>query len=76
MAKPLLRERLNYFGNSLVESQGYSILTECMKVLFYRDGRAFPKFQFAVVNNKGIEIKDPVECYGTWDVAKYVLGYD
>ena len=78
LIKPLLRKSLECTDDNTIidEGKGYKILSECMRVLFYRDGRAYPKYISAKISNDGIRINEPVEEIGNWSIADYVCGYD
>jgi len=59
------------------KEQGLKIIRECMKVLFYRDTRAFDKFTIAIVSkDKGVEIFENEKVEGmSWAFAEKVMGY-
>ena len=77
LVKPLLRKALESApDNKIDEKEGHKILSDCMKVLFYRDGRAYPRYISAKISFDGIRFSEAVEEIGNWSIAKYVRGYD
>lgn len=78
LVKPLLRKTLPNVENerTLTSENGRKLLSECMKVLFYRDCRAYPKYHLAAVSKEGIIIEDVLSNFGNWTIAEYVHGYD
>uniref|UniRef100_A0A1B6CU75 Proteasome subunit beta n=1 Tax=Clastoptera arizonana TaxID=38151 RepID=A0A1B6CU75_9HEMI len=45
------------------------VLIKCMEVLYYRDARAFEKFQVATITEDKVEISDVHKIEGDWNVA-------
>ena len=77
LIKPLLRKAIERTDTITIdEKEGHKILSECMKVLFYRDGRAYPRYISAKISNDGVRFSEPVEEIGSWSIAEYVCGYD
>jgi len=65
-------------GESLTELEARKLLIESMKVLYYRDARAFHKFQIGVAYTDGREaqIEGPLEIESDWSVANMIQGYE
>ncbi|GFR20298.1 proteasome subunit beta type-4 [Trichonephila clavata] len=73
LAQPLLRTRVES-NSSLSEEEALTLMKQCIKVLYYRDARSFPKFTVGVVTKEGVKISDPVEIDSDWYVARLVKG--
>ena len=78
LVKPLLRKALpNLESEHMLNLEnGRRLISECMKVLFYRDCRAYPKYQLAIVSKKGTGVENIKDNFGSWNIAEYVHGYD
>jgi len=65
-------------GGSLTELEARKLLIESMKVLYYRDARAFHKYQIGVAYTDGREaqIEGPLEIESDWSVANMIRGYE
>ncbi|XP_046675278.1 proteasome subunit beta type-4-like [Homalodisca vitripennis] len=68
MALPLMREAYEKKPN-MSQQEAYQLLVKCMEVLYYRDGRAFNKYQIATITSSGIEITEPLSIVGNWNLA-------
>jgi len=53
----------------LTREAAKNLLEECMKVMFYRDARAFDRIQLATITAQGVEISEPYELKTNWDVG-------
>jgi len=72
LALPLLREK---YRPDLNEGEARALLEDCMKVLFYRDGRASACIQLAKcsVADSEVLVSDPYELTDlSWDVPDFV----
>ncbi|KAF0300457.1 Proteasome subunit beta type-4 [Amphibalanus amphitrite] len=70
LATPLLREKMD--GQPpLSEAAARELLIRCMTVCYYRDCRAFSKFQIATLKAGSIKIEDDLEVKGDWEVAHF-----
>jgi 20S proteasome subunit beta 7 len=58
------------------QDQAVAAVKECMKVLFYRDGRSLDKYSLAVVTQDGVEKREDerVEAQ-SWAFAETIKGY-
>lgn len=70
MATPLLREAVDKGG--LDEATAKALVRKCMEVLFYRDARAFQRYQLGVVTSSGVNIEDVTELTPNWSVAHMI----
>ncbi|KAJ2856378.1 Proteasome subunit beta type-7, partial [Coemansia erecta] len=59
----------------ITEEEALSILDDCMRVLYYRDARAFNKLIRGKVTAQGVEISEPYSLETNWDFAESILGY-
>lgn len=75
IAQPLLRDAYEKNQN-MNEAEGKELLEKCLRILYYRDGRSWNKYELAVITGSGIEITGPHKLEGNWEVASYVSGYD
>lgn len=48
------------------------VLKECFKVLHYRHTRANDNIQFAVVDDQGARVEEPVKIESTWNHKAYL----
>lgn len=78
IATPLLREwtEKRRTDQPLTQDQAHSLVHECMRVLFCRDARSFPKYQVAVVTAAGSQIQGPIDLDADWGLADFVRGYE
>ncbi|XP_049882853.1 proteasome subunit beta type-4 [Pectinophora gossypiella] len=70
MATPLLRDSME--KGPLDEEAAKNLVRKCMEVLFYRDARAFQRYQIGVVTATGVEVSAPVELKPDWSVAHMI----
>ncbi|KIJ37597.1 hypothetical protein M422DRAFT_69290 [Sphaerobolus stellatus SS14] len=76
IALPLLREIMDAKGpENISEEEARSMLTESMKVLFYRDARSLNKFQIGKITATGVEISDAISVPTEWAFAEKIRGY-
>lgn len=79
LAIPLLRKKVDTEADSknLSEEDGILLVRECMKVLYYRDGRALDKYSLVVLNKQeGVKFFKNLKCEEmNWSFAKDVKGY-
>ncbi|KAJ2938183.1 hypothetical protein O0L34_g18523 [Tuta absoluta] len=71
MATPLLRNATEGQG-PIDEQTARKIVTKCMEVLYYRDARAFQRYQVGVVTAQGVTVTDSVEIQPDWSVAHMI----
>lgn len=64
----LLREK---WRNDMQEGEARALLEDCMRILFYRDGRASNRIQIAKVSQDSgdVLISDPYELETQWDIG-------
>merc|ERR1712216_626135 len=70
LAIPLIREKWNA---DLEEGEARALLEDCLRVMFYRDCRAYNRVQIAkVTRDGGVLVSDPYEIDTKWDSASFV----
>ncbi|KAK7460581.1 Proteasome subunit beta type-7 [Stygiomarasmius scandens] len=75
IAQPLLRKAIEGYEDVLTEEQAEKIITECLKVLFYRDARSLNKYQIATITDKGVNVSESRSMETTWSFAEGIRGY-
>ncbi|CAM38741.1 putative 20s proteasome beta 7 subunit [Leishmania braziliensis MHOM/BR/75/M2904] len=71
IALPLLRQALEKNPGGLSRAEAMQILTDCLRVLFYRECRAINKFQMADATGDGVHISEPFEVETNWAYEGY-----
>ena len=74
LALPILREALEK-NPDMTEEQAEKVVKDCIRLLYYRDARSFPKFQIATVNADGAKVSDVLEIDSDWSMGHVVKGY-
>jgi len=69
IATPVLRAN---YKEDCTEEEAIAQVKEAMKLMFYRDARAFHKFHIGVVNANGSRIEGPMEIEQDWKLATVV----
>jgi len=77
LAIPMIREAREKKPN-MTREDARKILTESLKVLYYRDCRAHFKYQLADVTPEGVKIEDDLNLKQdtNWNIAHYIRGYE
>jgi len=75
MARPLIRKELETNPN-LSKVDAVKLLIDCMKILFYRDGRAINKFEIALITKDGVVIESDMNAETNWEIAHMIKGYE
>ncbi|PCH34702.1 proteasome endopeptidase complex beta subunit [Wolfiporia cocos MD-104 SS10] len=75
IAIPLLRTAVDNASQLLTEEEARTLLTDCMRVLFYRDARSLDKYQIATVTSAGVSVSDQLKLDTKWDFAEGIRGY-
>ncbi|KAL0809675.1 hypothetical protein ABMA28_011194 [Loxostege sticticalis] len=70
MATPLLREAVDKGG--LDEQGAKALVQKCLEVLYYRDARAFQRYQLGVVTADGVTVEDLAEITPRWELAHMI----
>jgi len=73
IALPIMRSE---WKENLTQPEAENIIEKCLKVLYYRDARAYQKYQVGVVTSAGAEIKGPFEVKPDWTVAHLISGFE
>lgn len=76
IALPLMRDAYEKADGKLTEVEAKELLVNCLRVLFYRDARAFHKYQIATVTKDGATVEGPLVLDSNWEVANMVSGYE
>ena len=76
IAQPLLRKALEDNNNTLTLEQARQVITNCLRVLYYRDARSYNRHEIAVVTKDGVMIEKPSSSNTSWDIAHLVKGYE
>jgi len=75
MAQPLMRDA--YKGNEkMSEDQAIQLIDNCMRVLYYRDARAYNKYEIAIITKDGVKKLEGRKSETAWDSAFKVRGFD
>lgn len=67
--KPIMREFLEKNNNKITEAQARDVLDRCMKLLYFRDGRAYDKYSMAIVTKDGVRMEDQKQLVTNWQIA-------
>jgi len=76
LAVPIMREFLEKNNNKITEAQARDVLDRCMKLLYFRDGRAYDKYSMAIVTKDGVRMEDQKQLQTNWQIATKIAGYD
>ena len=71
MALPLLRKA---WREDLTEAEAKTLLTDAMRVLFYRDTRAGSKITIGKTDASGCTVSEPVALETYWEYPEFVRG--
>ena len=78
LAQPILRRAVpdEETSQKLSREQAVQTVKDCMKVLFYRDARSMNEYSIAVIDEKGVELKEDEKLENqSWDFADKIRGY-
>ena len=76
LAVPIMREFLDKHGGVITEAQARDVLDRCLKLLYYRDGRAYDKYSLAVCTAEGVRVEECKQLETNWAIATQVASYD
>lgn len=80
LALPILREydeKKKADGSGITKDDGIALTKKCMEVLYYRDCRAMPVFNYAIVSNDAkAEVVEKNNVDQNWGLAKLIRGYN
>ncbi|XP_064471992.1 proteasome subunit beta type-4-like [Ornithodoros turicata] len=71
IAQPLMAEAYESKGGHLTKEEAREVLVKCLRILFYRDSRAFNKYQIGTVTSEGVSIEGPFELDTNWESATF-----
>jgi 20S proteasome subunit beta 7 len=69
MAIPILR---NTWKADLTEGEARAALEDCMRVLYYRDGRALNRVVISKVDESGVHVSEPYSLQTQWSHEAFV----
>ena len=69
LAIPILR---NKWRPDMEEAEARELLSECMKVLYYRDARTINKFNIGRITPEGITVDAPISLPTEWSYRRFV----
>ncbi|XP_076045219.1 proteasome subunit beta type-4 [Oratosquilla oratoria] len=77
LSVPMIREARQKVTN-MTKEKAKELIEACLKILYYRDCRAHFKYQLADITSDGVTIEDDLDLKAktSWDIAKYVSGYE
>jgi 20S proteasome subunit beta 7 len=78
LAQPILRKVVpdEEASKALDRATAVKVVQDCMKVLFYRDARSMNEYSIAVIDEKGVELKQNEKLENqSWDFADRIKGY-
>lgn len=78
LAQPIMRRAVpnEAASRELSKEQAVECIKECMKVLFYRDARSMPVYSIAVIDGKGVDLKEDEKLENqSWAFAEQIRGY-
>jgi 20S proteasome subunit beta 7 len=73
LATPLIR---NEWKPDMTEAEAVDLVKRSLKLLYYRDARAFKKYELGIVSRTGARIEGPLEVDQDWTIADSVSGYE
>lgn len=73
IALPLLRQALERKPDGLTREEARAIITDCLRVLFYRECRTINKFQIADASPEGVTIGEPFTVDTNWELEGYAF---
>jgi len=76
LAIPIMRETLEKNNNKINEAQARDVIDRCMKLLYFRDGRAYDKYSMAIVTKDGVTFEDCKQLQTNWSIGLKISGYD
>jgi len=74
LAVPIMREFLEKNNGKITEAQARDVLDRCMKLLYYRDGRAYDKYSMSIVTKEGVRMEECKQLQTNWQVASKIAG--
>jgi len=61
---------------NITKEEAIETVSQCMKVLFYRDARSMNKYSIAVISEEGVDMRHGVELVNqSWRFAESIKGY-
>lgn len=72
IVRPILR---NAYREGLTKEEAKQVIVDCMRVMFYRDGRALNNVEIATVTKESIVVDPAIEIDTYWYQGESALGY-
>jgi len=72
IARPLMTKAIEDKNGSLSKDEAIKLLSDCLKVLYYRDARSINRFEIAVCTKDGISIESNMKSVTNWDIANMI----
>ena len=52
------------------------LVISCVRMCFYRDCRASPRYNLAVISDEGALVEEPKVVESNWDMAHMISGFE
>jgi len=75
IATPMMRAACEKKPDGLTQDEARKVLIDSLRVLYYRDARAFKKYQVGIVTADGCKIEGPFEIDVDFSVAHLIKGH-
>ena len=76
LALPMMRDCLERNNYKLTEAQARDVIDRALKLLYYRDGRAYDKYSLVVVKKEGTAYEECKQLQTNWAIASKIASYD
>eukprot|EP00794_Sanderia_malayensis_P006519 gene6519-7263_t len=71
IARPMLRDALEK-NPQISQDEAVNLITDCLRVLYYRDARSLNKVEIAVVTEDGVQVRSNVSIDSNWEIAHMI----
>lgn len=71
MALPLIRDYMDKNAD-ISEEDAKRLVHKCMEILFYRDARSYPKYQYSIITPGRVVVEGPVHVEQNWNLATMI----
>lgn len=68
LALPLIRDYMDK-NPKFTQEEAVKLVHKSMEILYYRDARSYPKYQYAVITKDGVKIEGPITVQQNWDLV-------
>lgn len=76
LAQPLLRKAQEEDPAKFNYEKARKVVEDCLRVLYYRDGRSYNRYEIAIIDESGVRIEKPQSVSTSWEIAKMVKGFE